>query len=551
MTLKAQESAQKLRGGYYTPERIADYIASWCVSNRTKDLLEPSAGDGNLLHAACKQAISAGNQDLTVHAHELMKEEADKSRNVLAAFPNIQSSIITGDFLGYAVNAIESNAISYDAVIGNPPYIRYQYLEPEFQAHTKALFDKFDLPFTKHTNAWVPFVIASIEMLRAGGRLAMVIPSEIIHVLHAQPLRDFLLSQCHKTVIIDPKALWFDGTQQGTVILFAQKKLSPADDTLGVAIEYAANDDFLNDCPETLFHQAQPTTLSIVGNKWTPALLKNDTLGLYNEVLNHAQCYQFDDVATVDAGMVTGANEFFLVNQDTIEKHKLHAYSHPMFGRSEHCKGVLYDHKQHQHNIDNGKNVFFLKFDLPLEQYPQHVVDYILSGEAQSLHTRYKCRIRELWYNVPSMYSAPMSLLRRCHDTPRFIANPLEALTTDTAYRIRLKENNLSLDSNKLTYCFINPITAISAELHGRYYGGGVLEMVPSEIRQLSLVLPGALNVDDNMLRELDSTVRKQLVDTLMLEHGHAVLSHIGLTKKEVSSLVGTFTFLRKRRHRK
>ena len=38
---------------------------------------------------------------------------------------------------------------------------------------------------------------------------------------------------------------------------------------------------------------------------------------------------------------------------------------------------------------------------------------------------------------------------------------------------------------DKLAYCFINPLTAIFAELEGRSYGGGVMELVPSEIRKL------------------------------------------------------------------
>ena len=50
----------------------------------------------------------------------------------------------------------------FDAVLGNPPFVRYQYLDPKQQQRAEQVFACFDLPFTKHTNAWVPFVIASV-----------------------------------------------------------------------------------------------------------------------------------------------------------------------------------------------------------------------------------------------------------------------------------------------------------------------------------------------------------------------------------------------------
>ena len=62
-------------------------------------------------------------------------------------------------------------------------------------------------------------------------------------------------------------------------------------------------------------------------------------------------------------------------------------------------------------------------------------------------------------------------MLKRAHDTPRLILNRIGAYTTDTAYRIRTRD----VSAEKLVGCFINPLTALSAELEGRHYGGGVL----------------------------------------------------------------------------
>src|SRR3990167_2968991 len=107
-----------------------------------------------------------------------------------------------------------------------------------------------------------------------------------------------------------------------------------------------------------------------------------------------------------------------------------------MFGRSEHCPGVIYNEKQHQENIKNGKPTNFVWFKDKSAQNDPAAKAYISYGKKQNLHTRYKCRTRNLWYSVPSVYSTEIGMLKRAHDTPRLIFNKISAFTTDTAYRI-------------------------------------------------------------------------------------------------------------------
>ena len=51
----------------------------------------------------------------------------------------------------------------------------------------------------------------------------MVVPSEILHVLHARPLRDFLLRECRRLLLLDPDQVWFNDTLQGVVLLLAKR----------------------------------------------------------------------------------------------------------------------------------------------------------------------------------------------------------------------------------------------------------------------------------------------------------------------------------------
>src|SRR5699024_7321936 len=45
-------SAQKLRGGYYTPQAIADFLCRWSIQENTNSVLEPSCGDGSFIESA-------------------------------------------------------------------------------------------------------------------------------------------------------------------------------------------------------------------------------------------------------------------------------------------------------------------------------------------------------------------------------------------------------------------------------------------------------------------------------------------------------------------
>ncbi len=51
----------------------------------------------------------------------------------------------------------------------------------------------------------------------------MIIPSEILNVIHAQSLRDFISQGLHKVLIINPKNIWFENTLQGALIILIEK----------------------------------------------------------------------------------------------------------------------------------------------------------------------------------------------------------------------------------------------------------------------------------------------------------------------------------------
>jgi adenine-specific DNA methylase len=540
MNFIANETAQKLRGGYYTPSDLAAFLARWVSEIKPSRVLEPSVGDGVFF---TELAGAKGFARSKVVGFELNEGEAAKARLRAADAGLKRAEVHATDFLGFAMENLSNPDARFDAVLGNPPFVRYQYLPELFQARAEAIFRELELPFTKHTNAWVPFILASMAMLRPGGRLAMVVPAEIIHVTHAQSLRSYLGRECRRLVIIDPEELWFPGTLQGAVLLMAEKRSGPTDAAEGLGMYPVKGREFLRLSPAEIFSAPRAINGKTVQGKWTRALLDIETRALFDELGDHHEVHRFNDVAKVDVGIVTGANKFFLVPDETVRHYGLSRWAHPAFGRSGHCPGVVYDERQHAANALNGSPTNLLWFKGDKATIDASAKAYIAVGEREELHRRFKCRVRAPWYTVPSVYSTEIGMLKRAHDTPRMILNRIGAYTTDTAYRIRARDIN----AERLVACFVNPLTALSAELEGRHYGGGVLELIPSEIERLIIPLPAKAKFD---IVDLDKGIRSTPAEQVLARQGKMVLGALGLSTAKQGTVLAGWRKLRDRRHR-
>ena len=91
MKLIENASADKLRGGFYTPSKIASFILKWGINGRTNQkILEPSCGDGAFL----EQLKNNNHKYKSITAIELDKIEAIKAKKL-----NVKKSkVINTDF---------------------------------------------------------------------------------------------------------------------------------------------------------------------------------------------------------------------------------------------------------------------------------------------------------------------------------------------------------------------------------------------------------------------------------------------------------------------
>ena len=124
MKLKNETTEQKLRGAYYTPLPLAAMMVNMFGGDPSiETVLEPSCGDGVFLDALVDAPRFEGLKAIT--AIEIEDGEAHKLSRRMRGYEHI--CVMNQDFFDfYEENAGQKK---YDLILGNPPYVRYQYLE--------------------------------------------------------------------------------------------------------------------------------------------------------------------------------------------------------------------------------------------------------------------------------------------------------------------------------------------------------------------------------------------------------------------------------------
>jgi adenine-specific DNA methylase len=544
----SQLDATKLRGGYYTPAALADWLCAWAIRSKSDLVLEPSCGDGVFLEAASKQLRALGSRD-SVRARQLLgievnPGEADKAierlRDSLGA--NAVGVVTTDDFFAWWKRP---GRPIVDAVVGNPPFIRYQSFPEPSRHRAMSIMQELGLTPNRLTNVWVPFVAAAAASVRPGGRLALVIPAELLQVSYASQLRSFLTDRFGRIDLITCNELFFEDAEQEVILLLADnaRALPSRNNVCRMTLtETKSVADLLSRSPSNVLRGAEPKSVHHASEKWLKFFLTAAEIDFMRKLRMSSRATPLATFASVDVGVVTGKNKFFVLNEDAINQHGLRKYTVPLVSRSSHLAGAKIGKKEWEQLASAGDLVHLLHLAPRNGGKLSHPLNaYIKAGEDQRLHEGYKCSIRKPWYAVPSVWIPDAFMFRQIYDFPRVVLNGAEATSTDTIHRMSCKVRPTKLLANLYTH-----LTAASAEIEGRSYGGGVLELEPTEAERL--LVPMELG-DAMPLSECDRLVREGRLDEILFENDRRVLmDQMGLSRTDCKMLRRIWEKMRDRR---
>jgi len=364
---------------------------------------------------------------------------------------------------------------SFDAVVGNPPFVRYQFVEDRQRELFERQVAQLGIELEGVSNLWIPFALLSLSRLRVGGAFALVLPGEFVCTVSAGAFRAFLVRTFGSLQVdLFPRDT-FPELLQDVVVLSGQRARCEAPSRRVSFCEHQPGF-------ETRWKHAVPDSVE----SWTRYFLTEEEVAAFQAARELPGIHSLGDVARIEVSIVTGANGFFTIDDATRRMHDLDAWARPLLARTSDCPGIVFRRGDHGVARREGSRAWLLDFSIDRPAPVNGAVAYLAEGEASGLPSRYKCRIRDPWYRVPHIRSGSLMMTKRAHLHHRLLINEAGVLTTDTIYRGEMLPTFASRALD-LAAGFQNSLTLLSTELEGRTYGGGVLELVPSEIARLQV----------------------------------------------------------------
>lgn len=466
--------SRKARGGIYTPPPVAAYLAEWAVRRPGDRVLEPSCGDGVFVAAAADRFAGLGSANL--HGR-LVGIERDRGEAAKAQAAVPAAHIRAESFFALA----PADLGPFDAVIGNPPYIRYHRFTGDERAGALARAADAGVPLSNLASSWAHFVAHAGSFLTPGGRLALVLPGELLHTDYAAPVRSWLLRRFGSVRIIAFDRAAFPDAQIDAVLLLASD-----DGTEGLRIERVRDVAALRGAP---CGSARDDLGRAAPLRWSSSV-DAEAHALYEREAARAGARRLGDFAKVDIGVVTGANAFFILAPDEARALRLpKGVLLPIVRSATATPGLV---------ATRGATERLLW--LPDGVGGKAVARYLAEGERRGIPGGYKCRTRTPWYRVPLPRARPQAFLPYMHHhVPRLIVNRARAWSTNLLHAVHLGPG--APDARALSAAMLSSLTLLSAEIEGRAYGGGVLKTETKEAERL--LIPPFSDVEESRLIDL------------------------------------------------
>jgi hypothetical protein len=509
----SEVSPDKLRGGFYTPQRLVEHAVSR-VRALTIDhgsplrVLEPSSGDGAFL-----EGLAASDLDIAeVCGIEIVAAEAAKCHERLVRL-GMRGSVINESTLSWSLQ----NRDYYDVVVGNLPFVRFQFISPEDRKDALRHAAQLGVALGGVANLWLPILLAALRRLRVGGCYSLVLPAECFTGISAGSGRAWILEQSQDLRCDLFPSGSYPGVLQEVVILSGRRT---ENESAARQVTFVQHD--------RAFHASDPLedgsavvethTIPVGSASWTPYLLSSPLREAIAEFSTLDSVRALGGVAKIGVAAVTGANAYFSLTRQDLTEHGLHRWARPLLPRARHAPGLVFTEDDYDFLVHSGNHAYLFDAgyseDDPFSSSGARA--YIEAGERAAIHRRYKCRIRSPWYAVPHIKRGRLLMSKRSHRFPRLILNDTDAVTTDTIYCGTMIDESFAPAA--LVAGFLNSGTLLSAELEGRNFGGGVLELVPSEVARLLVPtvprLAGEIDRLDRISRETvdDSASEEQEV---------------------------------------
>ncbi|MCE0536915.1 N-6 DNA methylase [Kineosporia rhizophila] len=525
----------KARGAFFTPAPIARHVTRWALRGPGGRVLEPASGEAAFLLAAAE----SGGSEWLLDGIELHPASAAAARSVLEA-TGVQASVTTADFFTLPPTG------DYDAVIGNPPYVRYHDFTGGDRVRAQEAARRAGVKLSGMASSWAAFTVHAAGFLRPGGRLGLVLPAELLSVNYAAPVRRYLLENFAQVRLVAFTERVFPGVVAEIVLLLAEGfgQGGPAPhrlQTLQVRNAAALSDEL----------EFASFTVRAPEQKWTSALIPAGGLRAFEKLLPSAGFGVLGDWGKVSLGIVTGNNGFFALSPEQaaglgLGPADLLPLSPP---GSSHLRNLEFSAEDLAELGRAGAATWLFR---PPDRRTPAATAYVRAGEELGVHEAYKCRIRTPWWQVRLVPPPDLLLTYMNADAPRLVENTARAHHLNSVHGLHLSQG-AAWAAGLLPMAGLCSVTLLGCETIGRSYGGGLLKLEPSEAKQLPLPSPELLRDAAPALLAVRPAVaaalaQARLADAVELVDEALLVRTLGLPAETVHHLRAAHAHLQARR---
>lgn len=470
----ATVAARHGRGAYFTPEPVARFMTEWALEDGARKVLEPSCGEAQFLSVAYR-VLSDGRGSADLRGIELHEPSVLEARRILAE-QGATATIECANFFDITGHQ------DMDAVIGNPPYVRYQLHRGADRQLSRQAARASGVEMNELASVWAAFVVHATSFLRPGGRMALVLPAELMFVNYAAPVRSMLLQRFGAVSLVVFEERIFADAQEEVVLLLAQDY--GAEGNGHFRLHQARNVAALDTLDAGVVH-----SVSNPAERWTSSLASLEAQGIHAAALAEGKFVPLQTWGETSLGAVTGNNKWFTlsagqVTQLGLEPGDLVRISPP---GSRHLRGLELGESAWQRLREHDAAVYMFR---PQATASPAAELLIAAGELAEVDRAYKCRVRNPWWRVPLLSVPDLFMTYMNADTPRLTTNSAKVHHINSIHGVYLGADVRDLGRELLPLASLNTLTMLGAEVVGRSYGGGILKLEPSEADRLPVPSP-------------------------------------------------------------
>lgn len=546
---------KKRLGAFYTPDELSMPLCQWAIKSANETILEPSFGGCGFLRSAANRVteLNGNPSSSNIYGCDIDPKAFVHLGNSVGHLVDV-SQFELCDFLRFTGNLEWPQ--KFDVVVGNPPYLPYQKIDNDSRAAAVNLLLKKNYDIDLRSSSWAYFVLLSLLHLKEGGRVAWVLPGSFAQANYATKVRRILAKSFKRVHAFNLKERMFlyEGTDEQTIVLLCD--------------QFDAQQSFSGSKDIPLTNCEGLSDLIAKIELWEEGGLK-ETAFCFSAVFDHLneieqQVFlklfarpdrkQLGDLLDVRIGLVTGDNSFFLVNRETALQHNMsESELEPVLTKFVTCPGIELTKSDHAEFLKTGHPALLVSSDPEFENSIEKL-KYLGQYPSEKLRTVSTFKKRAKWCKI-SDGKVPDAFFPVMHHLgPRLVLNHERLNCTNTVHRGYFKPDVTVSKRQLLAISLLSSFSQISAEIHGRKYGSGVLKHEPREAERIAVLLPTSVSHQATRAAytKIDRYLRLGDIVAARKHADHFILAAIDQASDEVlNTLELGLQRLRTLRHRK